>query len=191
MLFVSANRPVVTFDLDGVLCRPPFGINPGRNQGKSRETAGTKGLLWRTERVRYLGRRPMSGARDGFFQFARLYDCQVLSARSEEARPLTERWFARWFGVVPAISLRPSWKETSAAFKVRRVRELGSVAHFEDDPHTALWLAELIPAVFLVDWARNRWVEGRPNIHRVRQLAEAGPTLARLAGGVVPGAAPH
>jgi hypothetical protein len=177
-----SDRPIVTFDLDGVLCRPPLGINPGRNMTKDRAKAGARGLLWRTERVRYVGRRPMLGAREGFLLLSETYDCRVLSARSEEARDLTASWFRRWFGALPELNLRPDWRESPAAFKTRRVVELGAVAHFEDDPHTAAWLAELLPAVFLVDWWRNRWLSGIPNLHRIEAISDAAAELAEVSG---------
>lgn len=170
------DRPVVTFDMDGVLCRPPFGINPGTGIGKRRDAPGKKNLLWRTETVRYAFRKPMPGAREGFLAAMELADCKVLSARGEQARGLTERWYRKHFGVVPEIHLRPSWRETSAQFKARKVRELGSVAHFEDDPHTAEWLSELLPRVFLLDWPRNTWLS-RDNITRTASVAEAVPAL--------------
>ena len=177
-----ASHPIVTFDLDGVICRPPFGINPGRNQGKPRDGAGKRNLLWATERWRYAGRRPMPGARDGFRAIAERFECHVLSARAEVARGGVERWFGRYIGVVPVMHLRPTWEEKPAQFKARIVGELAPLAHFEDDPHTAQWLAELVPAVFLVDWPRNNWLTG-PNVHRVRMIGEALPLLDRLAAG--------
>jgi hypothetical protein len=178
----SPPRPIITFDLDGVLCRPPLGINPGRNLSKDRAKEGARGLLWQAERFRYIGRRPMPGARAGFLLFNETYDCRVLSARSEAARGLTESWFRRWFGMVPALNLRPGWRESPAAFKARRVVEIGAVAHFEDDPHTAAWLAELLPAVFLVDWWRNRWLHGLANVHRIREIGEAAAEIANVSG---------
>ena len=33
-----AERQLLTFDMDGVLCRPPLGINPGTGTGKRRVT---------------------------------------------------------------------------------------------------------------------------------------------------------
>jgi hypothetical protein len=170
------ERPVLTFDLDGVLCRPPFGINPGSGKKKRRDAEGKKNLLWLTESWRYLGRRPMPGAIDGFRSLSETFDCKVLSARGEQARALTERWFRRYLGFVPELHLRPGWEETSAQFKVRMVQELRSQAHFEDDPHTALWVAELVPRVFLVDWARNRWVEDE-RLSRIRRISDAVPAL--------------
>ncbi len=170
------DRPVITLDLDGVICRPPFGINPGRGRNKRRDGQGTKSLLWRTERWRYAGRKPMAGAVEGLRALAEAFECRVVSARSEEARELTERWFVRHFGYLPELSLRPDWREKPAQFKVRRIAELGAIAHFEDDPHTAMWVADLIPDVFLVDWWRNRWLD-LPNVHRIQRLSDALPLL--------------
>lgn len=173
------GRPIVTFDLDGVLCRPPLGINPGRNLNKRRKSEGGRSLLSATERWRYVGRQPMPGARDAFLWYAEQFDCQVLTARTEDARHVTEAWFRRWFGVVPLINMRPTWRETSAGFKVRRARELGAIAHFEDDAHTAEWMTEVVQVVFVVDWWRNRWLKA-PGIKHIRWLAEAGATLREL-----------
>ena len=60
--------------------------------------------------------------------------------------------------------------------------ELQPMAHFEDDPFTAQWLSELLPAVFLVDWKRNRWLQGA-NIHRVQRIADALGALDQLRPG--------
>lgn len=173
------GRALLTFDFDGVLCRPPLGINPGKGMGKSREGAGTKGLLWRSEGFRYLGRRPMPGAAEGFRVLAAEHECHVLTARAEQARGLTERWMRRYLGVVPMLHMRPHWRETSAQFKARMLLELRPLAHFEDDPHTAEWASELVPAVFLVDWGRNRWLSGE-RIHRIGRLDEAVPIVREL-----------
>ncbi|MEP7215968.1 MAG: hypothetical protein ABI782_06910 [Anaerolineaceae bacterium] len=175
-------RPLITLDLDGVICRPPFGINPGKGRHKSREGEGSRNLLWMTERWRYIGRKPMRGAREGLLQLREQYECQVVSARSVDAAGLTSSWFSRHIGLEIPLNLRPGWREKSAQFKVRRLAELNPIAHFEDDPHTAAWLAELLPAVFLIDWPRNRWLD-LPNVHRISQLAEALPVLERLIGG--------
>lgn len=166
------DRPILTFDLDGVICRPPFGINPGKGQHKAREGEGTKSLLWRTERWRYTGRSPMPGAAEDLRLLAERFDCRVVSARAQHAREFTERWFTRHVGFIPELNLRPDWREKPAQFKVRRLRELQPIAHFEDDAHTAQWVSELLPQVFLVDWWRNRWLDGA-NIHRIHRLSEA------------------
>lgn len=175
-------RPLVTVDLDGVLCRPPFGINPGPGRNKRRDVPGKAGVLWLTERWRYRGRRPMPGAVEGIRALQASFDVAVLSARGEAARSLTEAWFRRHFGFVPQLYIRPHWRETSAQFKARRVVELGAIAHIEDDPHTAEWLAELVEAVCLVDWPRNRWLAGE-RIHRIRGIADAAAVLEAVRAG--------
>ncbi len=175
----SETRPLLTFDLDGVLCRPPLGINPGKGQQKSREGEGARNLLWATERWRYMARRPMPGARKGLQLLSERFECQVVSARSQQASAYTASWFRKNLGLDLALHLRPGWQEKPAQFKARRVVELGALAHFEDDAHTAQWLAELLPAVFLVDWWRNRWLD-LPNVYRINRLEEAMPVLERL-----------
>lgn len=177
---IVEQRPLVTFDLDGVLCRPPFGINPGRGRHKKRTGEGTKSLLWRTERWRYLGRNPMDGAAEGLRKLAAEFECVVVSARSADAEAFTSAWFEKNIGITPRLCLRPDWREKPAQFKVRTIAELQPIAHFEDDPHTAEWVAELIPAVFLVDWWRNRWLSA-PNVHRIHRIDEALPILREIA----------
>ncbi|MES4792125.1 MAG: hypothetical protein C4321_03285 [Chloroflexota bacterium] len=176
------SERLLTFDLDGVLCRPPLGINPGSGPRKRRDAQGNAGLLWLTERWRYIGRKPMPRALEAFAGLEVVYRCVVVTARGEQARGFTERWFRTHLGHVPELHMRPSPTETSAQFKVRVVGELAPVAHFEDDPFTAAWLAELVPTIFLVDWRRNRWLTGT-NIRRVASIADALPELLERQAG--------
>lgn len=135
-----------------------------------------------TERWRYIGRKPMAGAREGLRLLGERFECQVVSARSADAEGYTSAWVRRQLGFEMPLNLRPGWHEKPAQFKARRVAELKPIAHFEDDPHTAAWLAELLPAVFLIDWPRNRWLH-LPNVHRIKRLEEALPVLERLLDG--------
>jgi hypothetical protein len=173
-----AARPLVTFDLDGVLVRPPFGLNPGGRRLRTPAARGRRTMLWYLEPWRYAGRRPMAGAIEGLRLLDSQFDWAILSARSEAARGLTQAWLSRHLDVRPTVYLRRDWRETPAAFKARMAVQLGVAAHFEDDAVTAAWLAELIPAVFLVDWRRNRWLSA-PGVHRIRRIAEA---VAHLPG---------
>lgn len=185
---VARSRPLVTFDIDGVLCRSPFGINPGGVSAGATRPARFPRPTWPFERWLYLRREPMPGAPEGFRAIAERFECAVVSARGESSRSLTENWLARTFGSSPLLRLRPSWRERSSAFKARVIPPLKPLAHFEDDPNTALLLAERIPHVFLIDWPRNRGVE-RANIHRVECIADALPILEAAAGEVDPSGA--
>ncbi len=178
---MDSPRPLVTFDIDGVLCRPPFSLNPGGVSVRSTAPPRLPRPTWLLERWRYLGRKPMPGARDGFRAVAERFDCAIVSARGEGGRGTTAAWLERNLGTLPPLHLRPSWRERSSAYKARVVPELGPLAHFEDDPNTALLLAERIPLVFLVDWPRNRGVDAA-NIHRIRRISEALPILIEALG---------
>ena len=124
----------------------------------------------------------MPAAAEGFRAVAEHFECAMVSARGEAARSSTEAWLHRYFGARGPLHLRSAWRERSSAYKARVIPTLGPLAHFEDDPNTALVLAQLIPLVFLVDWPRNRGVAAS-NIHRVERIADALPILERAAGG--------
>jgi hypothetical protein len=119
----------------------------------------------------------MPGARQALAECAEFADCVILTARGEGARGATEGWVGRYLGRDLRLEMRPSRSETSAEFKLRRATELGSIAHVEDDPNTALLLAPSI-RVLLVDWKRNAGVE-HENVVRVRGVGEA---VERLRG---------
>ena len=178
---VGRSRPLVTFDIDGVLCRNPWGINPGGVSARAATPPRFPRPTWPVERFLYLRRKPMPGAVEGFRAVAERFECAVVSARGEGSRPLTEDWLSRTLGVLPPVRLRSSWRERSSAFKARVIPPLQPLAHFEDDPNTALLLAERIPHVFLIDWPRNRGIKGA-NIHRIERIADALPILEAVAG---------
>ena len=180
MSVVPPPRPLVTFDIDGVLCRNPLGLNPGGVSANAALPPRFPRPTWPLERFLYLRRKPMAGAVEGFHAVAERFECAIVSARGEGARALTEAWIARTLGVSPPLRLRASWRERSSAFKARVIPPLQPLAHFEDDPNTALLLAERIPHVFLIDWPRNRGVAGA-NIHRIERIADALPILAAAA----------
>lgn len=180
MASVRTARPLVTFDIDGVLCRSPFGINPGGVSQDPIRPARFPRPTWPFERWLYLRRQPMPGAAEGFRTVAERFECVVVSARGEAARAVTEDWLVHTLDLLPPLRLRSSWRERSSAFKARVIPPLKPLAHFEDDPNTALLLADRIPHVFLLDWPRNRGVE-HSNIHRIQRIADALPMLEVIA----------
>ena len=180
---MANSRPIVTFDLDGVLCRPPFGMNPGQLKRAPEENPGRWNPAWLIERWRYYGRAPMPGAREGFEAIATFAECVVVTARSERARGHTERWLQHNIGRLPRLYMRPHWRERPPQFKSRTLDEIGSKAHFEDDPNTAVRLAPARP-VFVVAWERNAGLEA-DNVWRVESVLDAVDDLRQRLG--VPG----
>lgn len=114
----------------------------------------------------------MPGALQGVRELEAHFDWMVVTARAEQARSLTESWFRRHLGRVPSVRMRQHWRNTSAQYKAAEVSALAPVAHFEDDPFTAAWLAEIGIPVMLVDWPRNAHLEA-PGITRIENLGEA------------------
>jgi hypothetical protein len=119
----------------------------------------------------------MPGAQQALGDCAEFADYVILTGRGAAARRETRRWIGRNLGSGLRLEMRPSRSETSAAFKLRRATELGSLAHVEDDPNTALLLAPSI-RVYLVDWKRNAGVE-HANVVRVRDVREAVSMMRR------------
>ena len=92
---VGRSRPLVTFDMDGVLSRNPWGINPGGVSSDATSPARLPRPTWPLERWLYLRRKPMPGAVEGFHAIAERFECAIVSARGEGSRPLTEDWLPR------------------------------------------------------------------------------------------------
>src|ERR1051325_9184130 len=140
----------ITIDLDGVVVRPPFGLNImiGRRIGRPllpdelREPPGFSRLRALMERGRFGFRRPLPGVREAMAEIAKLRTVHILSARSHAGRRSTERWLER-HGLashVAAVHLNPGGVP-SPHFKLLTARSLGVTEHVDDDPATADYLA--------------------------------------------------
>ena len=191
---MSAGLPVFTCDLDGVLCRPPLGLNLGigrrREKHPPEETApplefrGVNRLIWLTvEWLRYAGRRSMPDAREGLAAIARHRKVILVSGRKELARPWVERWLRR-HGLrdyIAEVRLNNT-RLSTARFKLLAARQVGAREHCDDDGPTAIYLAQNgIPRVYLRRWLMNRGLPYPPNVVVVRSLLEVADDLARLA----------
>ena len=108
-LMPAGSRPLISFDLDGVLVRPPFGWNPAmrryaqispdyvgaRTSAPHAPTRWDRVLGATYYRARYARRRLMPGAREALEAAAGRYRVVVLSARSARGRAQTEAWLRR------------------------------------------------------------------------------------------------
>ena len=112
-------------------------------------------------------------------EFQKSYRCVIVSARSEAARKETEAWLEKYFQQVPDLFLRPTWRETPSVYKARVIQELSSLAHFEDDPRTAILLTNHVSQVFLIAWPRNSEISGE-QIQRIEKIGDAKAYLEKL-----------
>lgn len=176
-----SDRPVLTVDLDGVICRPPFGVSLGiSGAALDPAAAPTRAFVlprWLGGTFDYLRfdfRHPLPEAREALSALAELREVVVLTGR----RTSPERWLRR-HGLAEPVSriVINDSAHASPHFKLRCVQELGAAEHIDDDGRTAHLLAQRGPArVYLRDWPRNRGMSYPPNVTRVADLT----ALARL-----------
>lgn len=174
------SRPVLSFDLDGVLARPPLGLTLTMNRDLTLRPRDSQPphapdpagwwdrLLARTYyRVRYAGRAPLPRAIEAVAAAAAHHRVIVLTGRNWRGRAATEAWLRRHGlrdHLTDIVMNDTGWP--SPQFKRWAVTHLGIVRHVEDDPATAALLARAGVAVDLIDWPRNRGLDYPPGVTR-------------------------
>ena len=180
------QRPLLTVDLDGVICRPPLGLNLGISRDAPDPQAPPPRALvsprWVGEpvdRLRFDFRRPLPEAREALAALSSLRRVVVLTGR----RSSPERWLQR-HGMAEFVDriVTNDSQDASSHFKLRSLLDLGAVEHIDDDGSTAQLLARLGPArVYLRDWPRNRDLPEAAGLTRVTDLRELARLLAATA----------
>ena len=177
-------KPVLTFDLDGVLCAPILGLNVGLNRnfldpGIVPPAANIPPDWWRViwDRIRFEARRPMSDAAKYLDTLQHDYSLILVTGR----RTSPSNWLKRneLFSYFSEII----WNTTnfqSAHYKLNTLSRLHPIAHFEDDPRTSELLAQSGMTVFLRDWPKNRNLQFNHGIIRIDSLADATELLGDL-----------
>ena len=178
----NTQKPVLTFDLDGVLCAPILGLNVGLNRNFLDPeivppSANIPPDWWRAiwDRVRFEVRRPMSDTADYLDKLQRDYSLILVTGR----RTSPSNWLKRneLFSYFSQIIWNTTYFQ-SAHYKLNTLSQLRPIAHFEDDPRTAELLAQSGMTVFLRDWPKNRDLQFNHRIIRIDSLGAA-PELLR------------
>jgi hypothetical protein len=172
-----SDRPLLTVDMDGVICRPILVQNPGIHLTFLDATAAPPPARvyphWLNaplDHLRFDLRRPQPGAREAVRALAEVRRLVLLTGR--RTRPhawLRRHGFAGLFEdvIVNATDLR------SPHYKLEAIRSLGADEHVDDDPRTAQLLAQASQArVFLCDWPRSSALVMDPRVTRVRDIAD-------------------
>lgn len=185
----DAALPLVTVDMDGVLCQPLLGWNatahgPVTAPERVPPSGRLKRWLWQTERVRYIGRRRMAGA-DGFLRtLAPHYRLYLLTARGMPFGLRAQGWLKRnrMWESLSGLVFREGPEQPPYAFKAAVVGALAPGWHVDDDGRTALevWRETNRP-VLLIAWPQNAGLYPT-GITRVDGLAGAARYLLREAG---------
>lgn len=172
------NLPLITVDLDGVICEPPLGINiTSYGPVVPPETIPPIGRMrrwmWRTEPLRYYGRRRMPGSRE-FLEALGPYFCLYLvTARGRPAALRTRAWLERngLWRYLDGLVFRSGPELPPYEFKAATVTALQPVWHVDDDGRTAVHVAARSGRpVLLIAWPRNAGIYP-DGIVRVSNLA--------------------
>ena len=177
----DGERPVMTIDLDGVVCAPLFGLNLGIHRtfldAKALPPAARVWPRWLgapLDHLRFDLRRPLPEARAALERLARRRRLVLLTGRRSEPA-----YWLRWYGLDRfydgIVVNRGPLK--SPHHKLEQVERIGAVEHVDDDARTAQLLAERSDVtVYLRDWPRNRGVALDERVRRFADL-EALATL--------------
>lgn len=185
------DKPLIGIDMDGVICRPPLGINlpiaPGPYRERLSSPASGKipgGLrllvLELFLKLKYLGRWPLPGALAAIRAICDSRTPVLVTSRNAAGRELIDAWlkkhgFAELFHEVHANGLGLP----SPEFKWLMCSRLGIEEFVDDDGRVAEFLSRRgLKKVFLRDWPRNRGYDYPPNVTRVSNLDEVAGLLA-------------
>ncbi len=170
----SSALPIITFDLDGVLCNPIFGVNLGINNSLLDPAAESVPadippvwlrLLWDT--IRFELRRPIPGIRQVLAQLQTDYSLVLVTGR----RTSPVNWMRRhriekYFDEI-------IWNTTldkSPHYKLLTINRIQPLAHIEDDPRTADLLSHHGHRVILRDWPSSRTATIHSSAQRIFTL---------------------
>ncbi len=192
---LDPKLPAIAFDLDGVICRPPFGLNIAIRRGlrgrplplellsgqDARPRSSTHLIRLGLEVLRFAGRRPMPDAAAGLRAVVAMRRPMVVTGRSAAGRVLLERWLERYGLRQYFAEVLPNGTALSSSqYKLWTARSRGLREHVDDDGSTVYYLATNgLPAIYLRDWPRNRGLPYPPTVHVLRSLEELADLLAK------------
>lgn len=170
-----ARLPILTIDLDGVLCRPPLGINMGISRTfvdpEAEPLPARVPPRWFSgvaDPARFNLRRPLPEAWSALGMLRPLRQIVVLTGRRSSPGWWLRRH--RMMDLVDRVVINDSALR-SPHYKLRELEALGAADHIDDDGRTAQLLAERGSArIFLRDWPRNRSALYDPRIIRVPDI---------------------
>lgn len=184
----DAALPIMTVDLDGVVCAPMFGVNLGIHSTFLDADAGAPAArVWPRwlgaplDHLRFDLRRPFGGASLALERLARHRRLVLLTGRRSDPS-----YWLGWYGLrgrYSAIVINRG-RLKSPHHKLEQVERLGALEHVDDDPRTAQLLAERLGTrVYLRDWPRNRGLALHPSVRRIADLEALADLIEDAAGG--------
>jgi len=167
--------PIMTVDLDGVVCAPLLGANLGIHATfLDPDAPPPAARVWPRwlgaplDHARFDLRRPLPGARSALARLSRYRTLILLTGRRSDPS-----YWLRWYGLdryYTGIVINQDALK-SPHHKLEQIERLGAIEHIDDDGRTAELLAQRagIP-VYLRDWPRNRGLAFDPLVRRFADL---------------------
>ncbi len=188
-----------SFDLDGVIGTPLLGLDWTLSRKLTEEEipevrridsppAGlinTASLKFQdlTQRLRYFGRRPMPGAREGLIQVNAQRNLVIITGRSFLAKKIVEAWLKRYELDKYILGVYANFTDQSTRkYKLYLLREFGITEHADDDGGIIYYLAKRgIAHLYLRDWARNQGLPYPSNVLHFQQISEIARDIEKRA----------
>ena len=172
-----AGFPLLTIDLDGVICAPLLGWNIGIHRTfldpDAPPPVASRPPRWLGDPLDWLRfevRRPLPEAREALARLHRIRRVVVLTGRRSAPR----RWLRR-YGLSSYVDdlLINATDRASPHYKLDAIAHLGAAEHVDDDGRTAQLLAERSQArIYLRDWPRNRGLDFHARVTRIDDLLD-------------------
>lgn len=180
----DSRLSLITVDLDGVLCEPPLGLNLTTHgavlsEDQPAPVGRLKRWAWRTESVRYYGRRRMPGADDFLRTLAPHFRLYLVTARGLPSARHTRGWLKHngLWRYLDGLVFRTGPELPPYAFKAETVAALQPAWHVDDDGRTAMHVAAHSGRpVLLIGWPGNQGTYP-DRIVRVSNLADGAAYL--------------
>ncbi|MBV9119942.1 MAG: hypothetical protein JOZ39_04485 [Chloroflexi bacterium] len=184
-------RPPISLDMDGVVCTPFLGRNiaisrkttlqplPGQVRQIDAATRRTyTRVRHRWETVRYMGRKPLPGIREGLQALCEVRRPVLVTGRSWFARHLIAGWLKRYELDGFFEQILPNNTDLSGPhYKLWTARRLAHAEHVDDDGSVAMFLSQHGVRVFLRDWPRNRGLPYPAEVTVYKRLEEVAAIL--------------
>ena len=176
---------IIALDFDGVICRPPLGLNLGISDGEWPASLRVSGHEQRKRAladlltsVRYACRRPLLDAQRGLRDLSEKRQIAIVTGRPARMIPEIRNWLNRYaLDDLISFIFANDTGFSIPRFKLEMAQKLNAQEFVEDDGRTARFLHHFgIANVFLRDWPRNRG-DYPEQIRVVRSLGEVASAL--------------
>lgn len=176
------ERPLITLDFDGVICRPILGWNIGISRDFLDPDAPPRPAdvppRWFSRPADYLRfnfRRPLPEVGPALEDLHAIREVVILTGRRSDPSPWLRRY--RLDRYIDRIVINDG-ELRSAHFKLDMVERLEAAEHVDDDGRTVQLLAQRSRVrAFLRDWPRNRGLPFAAGVTRVADLADVARRL--------------